>query len=270
MAQRLRRLHLGAEEAQLLDLGDLAAAHEPHLLAGAELAVDDAHVGDDAAVLVVDGVEDEGACRRRRVAVGRRHARDDGLQDLAHALARLGRHGEDLVGLGAGELVHLELRLRHVGRRQVDLVEHGDDLEVVLDRQVGVGDGLRLDALRGVDEQHRALAGRERARHLVGEVDVTRRVDEVELVVLAVARAVGDAHGLRLDGDAALALEVHAIEELLLHVARAHRAGELEDAVGQRRLAVVDVSHDGEVADVVETRHERAAAMRRDLVTPLE
>ena len=54
---------------------------------------------------------------------------------------------------------------------------------------------------------------------------------------------------MRLDGDAALALEVHGVEDLRLHLARLQRAGHLEEAVGQRRLAVVDVRDDGEVAD---------------------
>jgi hypothetical protein len=49
-------------------------------------------------------------------------------------------------------------RTSRVGRRQVDLVEHRDDREVVLERQVEVRERLRLDALRGVDEQDRALA----------------------------------------------------------------------------------------------------------------
>ena len=73
-----------------------------------------------------------------------------------------------------------------VGRRQVDLVEDRDDLEVVLEREVDVGDRLRLDALRRVDDEQRALAGGEAARHLVVEVDVPGRVDQVELVVGAV------------------------------------------------------------------------------------
>ena len=68
-----------------------------------------------------------------------------------------------------------------LGARQVDLVEDRDHLEVVVDREVGVGDRLRLDALARVDDQQRAFAGGERARHLVGEVDVARRVDQVEL-----------------------------------------------------------------------------------------
>ena len=60
------RLHLGAEVAELLDLGLLAGAHHLDDLAAREAAVDDAHVGDHAAVLVVLAVEDEGAGRRRR------------------------------------------------------------------------------------------------------------------------------------------------------------------------------------------------------------
>ncbi len=45
-------------------------------------------------------------------------------------------------------------------------------VQVAVQRQVQVGQRLRLDALGGVDQQHRALAGLQRARHLVGEVDV--------------------------------------------------------------------------------------------------
>ena len=66
------------------------------------------------------------------------------------------------------------------------LLMTGDDLEVVLDGQVDVGQRLGLDALGGVDHQQRAFAGGQRARDLVGEVDVAGRVDQVELVHLAV------------------------------------------------------------------------------------
>ena len=80
-------------------------------------------------------------------------------------------------------------RVLGIGRRQVDLVQHRDHLDALLDRGVAVGDGLRLHALRGIDHQDRAFAGRQRAAHLVGEVDVPRRVDQVQQVDLAVLRA---------------------------------------------------------------------------------
>jgi hypothetical protein len=57
------------------------------------------------------------------------------------------------------------------------------------------------------------------------------------------------AHALRLDGDAALLLELHAVEELRLLLAVRDHAGDLEDAVGQRALAVVDVRDDAEITD---------------------
>ena len=63
---------------------------------------------------------------------------------------------------------------------QVDLVDDRDDLEIVVDGGVGVGQGLRLHALRGVDDQDRAFARGQASRHFVVEVDVAGRVDEVE------------------------------------------------------------------------------------------
>jgi hypothetical protein len=84
---------------------------------------------------------------------------------------------------------------------------------------------------------------------------VTRRVDEIELVGLAVVGGVEHPNRLGLDGDAALALDVHRVEDLLDHVAVGHGVGELEDPIGKRRLAVVDVRDDREVAYVCGLAH---------------
>ena len=101
--------------------------------------------------------------------------------------------------------------------------------------------------------------------HLVAEVDVAGRVDQVDDVVVPV-----EADVLGLDGDAPLALDVHRVEVLGAHVAGLDGAGQLEDAVGQRRLAVVDVRDDREVADAVDGGHglsigrsDRGSAGRR-------
>jgi hypothetical protein len=57
------------------------------------------------------------------------------------------------------------------------------------------------------------------------------------------------AHGGRLNGNAALTLDIHGVEQLLFHVAFCYGIGELHHAVGQRRFAVVDMRNDGEVAN---------------------
>ena len=47
---------------------------------------------------------------------------------------------------------------------QIDLVDDGDDFMVVLDRLIDIGERLRLDPLRGIDDEQRAFACGEAAR----------------------------------------------------------------------------------------------------------
>ena len=104
--------------------------------------------------------------------------------------ALLGAREDRAARVEADDLLDLPPRLFGLRAGQIDLVDDRDDLEVVLDREVGVGERLRLDALRRVDQQQRAFARGERPRDLVGEVDVPGRVDQVEDVRLAVVRRV--------------------------------------------------------------------------------
>ena len=140
----------------------------------------------------------------------------------------------------------------HVGVDHVDFVRHGEDGEVLFEGEVKRGDGLRLDALRGVHEEERAVARGERSRDFKGEIRVARGVDEVEEVPAVRAGAVVEqGHGLGFDGDAARALDGEAVEVLFAAAGR-DRAGELHEAVGEGGFAVVDVRDDGEGADVLE------------------
>ncbi len=142
-----------------------------------------------------------------------------------------------------------------LGGRQVDLVENGHDLEIGVDRLIDIGEGLRLHALARIDHQKRALAGGQTARHLIGEVHMPRRVHQIEGVGLAVLRPVFEPDGLGLDGDAPLALDIHGIEHLLLHLARRQPAAILDQPVGQGRFPVVDMGDDGKIADMGEVGH---------------
>ena len=154
------------------------------------------------------------------------------------------------------QLVDLAGHSLRLGAGQVDLVHRRDQLEAGVHGQVGVGERLRLHALRRVDHEQRAVARGQRARHLVGEVHVPGRVDQVQLVGLAVLGLVEDAHGLSLDRDAALALELHRVEHLGTHRARVDGVRQLQDAVGQRRLPMIDMGDDREVPDMRLVGHD--------------
>ena len=224
---------LGLEHPDLVDLVGGAGLHHPHLLARAQAPVEHPHQHDDAEIGVVPGVDQQRLQRRVLVALGRRQAVDDGLEHFVDAQARLGRGLDGVGGVDADDVLDLLAHPVRLGGRQVDLVQDRDDLVVVVQRLIDVGQGLGLDALAGVDHQDRSLARRQRAADLIGEVDVAGRVHQVEDVGLAVVGAVGQAHGLGLDGDAALALDVHRVEHLLLHLARGQAARLLDQAIGQ-------------------------------------
>src|SRR5437879_2689761 len=57
------------------------------------------------------------------------------------------------------------------------------------------------------------------------------------------------ANAFRLDGDAALALQIHGVEHLFVHFTLRKRAGHLEQAIGKRGFAVIDMRDDTKIAD---------------------
>ena len=124
-----------------------------------------------------------------------------------------------------------------------------------LDRLIDIGQGLRLDPLAGIDDQERALARGQGAADLISEIDMPRRVHQIEHVTSAVVGPVFEANRLRLDGNAALALQFHAVEHLLAHLARLEPAAGLDQPVGQGRFAVIDMGDDREIADLGERGH---------------
>ena len=196
-------------------------------------------------------VEDQALERAFRVALRGRDPRDDGLEDVGDPGAVLGRGEDDLLARDGEHVFELIDDGGRIGRGQVDLVEDRDEREVLAHREMDVGQRLGLDALRRVDDEDRALAGLEAMTDLIGEVHVTGRVDEVQAVDEAVVGGVLEAGRAGLDRDALLALEVHRIEDLARHLPGVDGVGHLQQPVGQRRLAVVDVGDDREVAQAV-------------------
>ena len=120
----------------------------------------------------------------------------------------------------------------------------------MIDSEISVGQRLRFHALARIHHQQRALARSQRARDFVAEVHVSRRIDQVELVGLAVACLVHHADRVGFDGDAPLALQVHRIQDLRLHFTTRHRARQFQQTVAQRRLAMVDMGNNGEISKV--------------------
>ena len=163
----------------------------------------------------------------------------------------LGSHG-DLGGnrIGAQTVLHGLDGVEEVGAHAVVLVDEGDAGDAVVGGLTPDGLGLRLDTGDGVEDGDGAVEDAQAALDLGREVDVARGVDDLDDMVLPEAGG-----GRRGDGDAALLLLDHpvhgggAVVDLadLVGLARV-----VENALGGRRLAGVDMGHDADVTEVLE------------------
>ena len=236
------------EETDLLDPVFGAVGHESDDIAGLDRAVDDAHRDDGAAEGIVMGIKDQGLEFLVRIALGRRQVLDDGLKDLLDALAGFRRTVLDQAAVKAEILLDLQGDLFRFGGGEIDLVDHRDDLEIVFHGQIEIGQGLRLDPLGGVDEEQGAFAGGEGPRDFVAEIDMAGGVDEVEIIGLAISGLIWQADRLTLDGDAALAFDVHVVEQLVLELPVGNEIAVLDHAVGQGRFAMINMGDYAEIS----------------------
>jgi hypothetical protein len=122
-------------------------------------------------------------------------------------------------------------------------------------REMNVRDRLRFHSLRGIHDQERAFAGRERTRNFVGEIDVPRCIEQIQPVFFARLRTVLHRYWVRFDRDPAFAFQIHGIEQLILFFALVDRAGALEQSIRQGGLSVIDVRDDAEIARLLDS-HE--------------
>src|SRR6516164_1820844 len=139
--------------------------------------------------------------------------------------------------------------LEEVGAGLVHLVGEYDARNPVLVALAPHGLGLWLDALVGVEHAHGAVEHAQRTLDFDGEVDVAGSVDDVQ----ALAGPEGGG-GSRGDRDAALLLLLHPVHRrgTFVHFADfVALAGVIEDALGGRGLAGIDMRHDTEIAVVL-------------------
>ena len=241
-----------------------------HLLPGNEHAAPDTT---DAQPADVARIVERAHLKLQRsvdVSAGRRNLREDRLEQRPHVAAPLdglracdierrpaiqrGRVDDrkvELVVAGPQAIEQLE-RLVHdplgARARAVDLVDDDDRSQALRQCLLGDESRLRHRPLDGIDQQQDAIDHPQHAFDLAAEVGVPRRIDDVD-VHDAVFVRIADGAVLREDRDAALALDVVAVHHPLADVLVLGERPRLhEQLVDERRLAVVDVRDDRDVA----------------------
>ena len=76
---------------------------------------------------------------------------------------------------------------------------------------------------------------------------MSRCINQVQQVFLAILSPIGRADGMGLNGDTTLALQIHGIEKLFPEFSRRDGSSELQDPIREGGFPVIDVSDNGEV-----------------------
>ena len=136
-----------------------------------------------------------------------------------NADALLRAHQQRIAGIESDHFLDLFANALRLGGWKVDLIDDRNNFQIMVQREIRIRQRLRFHALRGIHHQQRAFAGLQAARDFVRKIDMARRIDEIQLIQIAVVGLVIEANGVRFNRDAALAFEVHRIEHLRHHLA---------------------------------------------------
>ena len=179
-----------------------------------------------------------------------RHKIDQSPEFILGSDGKLNRHR-----IRAQFLAQARDREVEVGPYAIHLVDEGDTGDAVLIGLAPDRFGLGLDTGHGAEHRHSAVKHAQAALYLGGEVHVTGRVDNVDPVVVPLARRRRSG-----DGDAAFLLLLHVIHGRSAVMDLAHAvqsAGIVQDTLRHGGLAGINVGHDPDVSDFIQRMFPR-------------
>ena len=246
--QGIRSGHFGGEDTHFLHFIHFVRCEKFDFHAAVHAAGNDAHIGDYAAVGVVNGIEHQGAQKAVLFRFRRRDALNNGFQNIVNADAHLGGGMDGFLMGDADDVLQLAVYFGQVGTGKVNLIDDGDNGQVQIHGQVHVGKCLGFHSLGRVHNKKGSLACRQGTGHFIGEIHMARRIQKIELVSLSVPGLVENGNGVGLDGDALFPLQIHGVQKLILLLPFGNGIRLFQQPVGKGGLSVVDVSDNGEIA----------------------
>src|SRR5690606_13447219 len=208
----------GAEHSHTVNNLYLADRLGDDLVFETQRALHNPHQRHNAEVIVKPGVDDQRLQGGIHITHLRRYQTDQLLQYVFHPHAGLGAAAHRLGGVNTNNVFDFLSDPLRFCLGQVHLVENRNNLQSLFDGGVTVGYRLSLNTLGRVHHQQCPFAGRQGTGYFIGEIHVAGRINEVQLVGFTIAGLVVQGHAVRFDGDAALALQVHRIQNLGRHL----------------------------------------------------
>ena len=158
--ERFDRLSVRSENPDLSDFIFLAARHEPNGHPGPQYPVEypDEHNG--SLVGVKPAIKKQRFDRRTGVPLRRRHEPQDTFQHLGNSPALFCAGQNRIAAIQPDDVLKLLPNALGLGAGQIDFVDNRENFKLMIERQIGVGQCLRLNPLGRVNDQNGPFAGR--------------------------------------------------------------------------------------------------------------
>ena len=150
--------------AKITDLNNLflrASRHHKDLRPLFHGAFHDAAKDDDALIGIIYAIKDQRLQRCGRASLGSRNLLHDLLKHLIDVDAVLRRDQRRILRFDADHVLDLLDYTLRLCAGQVDLIDDGKDVQVMIQRQIHVCQRLCLNALRRIHDQDGAVTRRE-------------------------------------------------------------------------------------------------------------
>ncbi len=159
-----------------------------------------------------------------------------------------------------GVAIQLFLDLLHhaqrIGAGAVHLVDERQPRHMVALHLAVDGHRLALHAADGAEHEDGAVQHAQAAFHFDGEIDVARRIDQIDLVIDPWRIVPMHGGGGAGDGNSAFALQIHVVHgraPFALHFLNAvNAAGVEQNALAERGFARVDVGRNADVSQILQ------------------
>ena len=142
----------------------------------------------------------------------------NGLQNIFDIQSCFRGNTGRIVSLQTNHILYLRLHMIRVGAWKIDFIDNRKYVQIMIQSQIDICQRLSLNALGRIHYQDGSVAGCQTAGNLIIKVYMSGSVDQVKNIFLPVLCLIYGTHCLRFDGNASLPLQVHVVQDLLLHL----------------------------------------------------
>ncbi len=144
------RRNLEFKHAHLIGVVFFLGGQKLNTVAFMECAVHHSEIGNNASKRVKHRVKNQGLKGSVRISFGMRNAVNNGFQYFIHTLSGFSGSRQNVFQIAANKVYNLVRNLFGHGGGQVHFIEYRNNFQVMLNGQVEVRNGLRLNALGGI------------------------------------------------------------------------------------------------------------------------